>query len=55
MEKKIFNINDFEDSKALRLDKFLQLKLKDFSNGFIKFDRSGLMVLIWFDVAQIYR
>jgi len=31
MEKKIFNINDFEDSKALRLDKFLQLKLKDFS------------------------
>jgi len=31
MEKKIFNINDFEDIKVLRIDKFLQSKLKDFS------------------------
>jgi len=31
MEKKIFNINESEDISVLRLDKFLQSKLKDFS------------------------
>jgi len=39
MEKKIFNINESEDISVLRLDKFLQSKLKDFS-------RTKIQVLI---------